>query len=152
MVVAIELWAEPDGDCEGRDRRDFRMQTACRVRQVGPLERACRKRDRTGSLFPERASADSVQVVGMDRAQQDARSPASTAPTSPFAFTSSPAPRNLAPRQRNADRTPSPSHHGAMSARHQQMKRFARSADKRQSVHMLGSIQHLQRHFVSCSR
>lgn len=35
------------------------------------------------------------------------------------------------------------------SAQHKQMRKFARSADKRQSVHMLGSIQHLQRHFVS---
>lgn len=30
-----------------------------------------------------------------------------------------------------------------------QMRRFAKSADKRQSVHMLGSIEHLQHHFVS---
>ncbi|KAJ9116302.1 hypothetical protein QFC22_004742 [Naganishia vaughanmartiniae] len=34
------------------------------------------------------------------------------------------------------------------SAQHKQMRKFARSADKRQSVHMLGSIQHLQRHFM----
>jgi hypothetical protein len=30
-----------------------------------------------------------------------------------------------------------------------QMRRFAKSADKRQSVHMLGSIEHLKHHFVS---
>lgn len=36
-------------------------------------------------------------------------------------------------------------------ATHKQMKRFARSAEKRQSVHMLGSIEHLQHHFV-CAR
>ncbi|KAJ9099117.1 hypothetical protein QFC21_003996 [Naganishia friedmannii] len=34
------------------------------------------------------------------------------------------------------------------SAQHKQMRKFARSADKRQSVHMLGSIQHLQKHFM----
>lgn len=32
-----------------------------------------------------------------------------------------------------------------------QLRKFARSADKRQSVHMLGSIEHLQHHFVSTS-
>jgi hypothetical protein len=35
------------------------------------------------------------------------------------------------------------------TAAQRQMRRFAKSADKRQSVHMLGSIEHLQNHFVS---
>jgi hypothetical protein len=43
---------------------------------------------------------------------------------------------------KHADRPP-----GGVAQR--QMRRFAKSADKRQSVHMLGSIEHLKYHFVS---
>lgn len=90
-----------------------------------------------------------IQTRTMDSCE-DTRDTMSAAQAPPFTFPSTSASSTLAADHptANPNRTPSPQH-GPMSARHQQMKRFARSADKRQSVHMLGSIQHLQRHFVS---